>query len=69
VHRIAYLALVAIRRRGVDEAVPGTECGPNCIASLIRGRLEHAKTERGHLDAVVEGDGLHGIYSRNEGQA
>src|SRR5439155_10045363 len=67
VHSIADLALVAIGRRGVDEAVAGTECGPNSIARLIRGRLEHAKTERGHLDAVVEGNCLHGIYSRNEG--
>ena len=68
-HRLAHLALIAVGRRGVDEAVTAAECGPNGIARLIRGRLEHAKTERGHLDAVVEGDGFHGIYSRNEALA
>ena len=32
------------------------------VQRLIRWRLEHAETERGHLDAVMEGYGFHRIH-------
>src|SRR5437762_1768153 len=66
-HSIADLALVAVGRGSIDEAVARSECRPDCIARLIRGRLEHAETECGHLDAVVEGDGFHGTSAKSSG--
>src|ERR1700694_1810393 len=66
-HGIADLALVAVGRGGVDEAVARAECRPDCIARLIWRRLEHAETGRGHLDAVVEGDGFHGTSAKGSG--
>ena len=41
---------------------PESECGADGIPGLVRGRLEDAETERGHLDAVVEGDGFHPVH-------
>ena len=61
---LADLALVAVGRGGVDEAIARIDCRPDCIARLIRRRLENAETKRGHLDAVVESYVFHRFHSR-----
>ena len=57
--RLADLALVAVGRRRVDLPVPGAECAADGVPGLFGGRLEDPQTEGGHLEAVIEGDGLH----------
>ena len=57
--RLADLALVAVGRRGVDVPIPGAECAADGVPGLVGGRLEDPQTEGGHLEAVIEGDGLH----------
>src|SRR5258705_13157879 len=58
VHGTADLALVAVRGCGVDVVVPGAECRFDGGAVLVRWCLEHPEPQRGHVDAVVEGDGF-----------
>src|SRR5438270_11118712 len=58
-YRLADLALVSVACRRVDEAVAAFECRPDGVAGFVRGRLEDSKTERGHVDTVVESDGFH----------
>ena len=58
---LADLALVAVGRRRVDVPVPGRERGTHGVAGLVRGRLEDAETERGHLDSVVESHRFHAM--------
>ena len=53
-HCLADLALVSVGRRRVDVSVPGAECGADGISGLVRGRLEDAEAERGHLHPVVQ---------------
>jgi hypothetical protein len=45
---------------GVDQAVTGLERVGDDLLGLLRGDLEDAEAEDGHLDAVVQRDGLHG---------
>jgi hypothetical protein len=56
VHRFANLALVTVRGGRVNVAVAGVERSRNRAARLVRRRLEDAESDRGHLDAVIQGD-------------
>jgi hypothetical protein len=56
VHRFADLALVAVCGGRVNVAVAGVERGRYRAARLVRRCLEDAEADRGHLDAVVQGN-------------
>ena len=51
---LADLALVAVRRGRVDEAIGLCESGLDGARGLVRRALEHAQAEGGHLDPVVQ---------------
>ena len=55
--RFSDLALVAVRRRGVDVAVAGLQRRLDGGDGLVRCGLEDAEAQHGYLDAVVEGEG------------
>ena len=54
--RLADLALVAVRGRGVDVAVAGAQRRLDASAVVVGRGLEDAEPEGRHLDAVVQGD-------------
>jgi hypothetical protein len=54
--------LVLVRGGGVEQSVAGGEGVGDGLLGLLRRDLVDAETEDRHLDAVVEGDGLHGIF-------
>src|ERR1700734_2223063 len=56
VPRFPTLALVAFRGSRVNVAVAGVERGRDRAARLVGRCLEDAEADRGHLDAVVQGD-------------
>lgn len=61
-HCFPDLVLFAVRRRRVDVAVATAERGKDAFSGLVRGRLEDAEAKRWHLDAVVQGHGLHVVH-------
>ena len=56
---LADFAFVAVRGGGVDEPVAGRERRAHGLRGDVRRCLEHPEAERGHLDAVVQGQ-VHG---------
>ena len=59
-HCAADSLLVAVARRRVDHAIADLEgVLDRPLALAVIADLEHAETELGHLDTVVEGDGVH----------
>ena len=56
----ADLLLIAVGSGGVDVAVSGGQCRLHCSARLVGRGLEHAESECGQVDAVVQGEVLAG---------
>ena len=59
--RVAHGFLVAVRGGGIDQPVAGLERVADGCLGLFRADLEDAEAEDRHVDAVVEGDGFHGM--------
>ena len=55
------LALVAVGRGGVDQAVSGAQRGLDGLGRLLRLGLVDAEPDHGHLDAVVQDERAGGI--------
>ncbi len=53
--RLSHAAFVSIRRGGVDMAVTDAQRFSDRCLGLIGWRLEHAKSQRGHRDTIVQG--------------
>src|SRR6266496_1017740 len=53
----AHALFIAINCRRVDTAITGLQCSADSFAYFMFMHLEDAKTEDGHVYAIVKGDG------------